>query len=537
MKTQSVVLLLLALLAVSGAHAAGLSTQLSQVDASKFPSIGVVMGVFSKDGQPVPGLTKDDFTMDEDGTSVALVSVDVEKTPLSIALVLDVSGSMKPAMEQLKAAVSDFIRSLEPNDRAMVMSFSDKVRIREDLTAARGTLLDAVGTLEPEGATALYDAMHQAVQHLQRIPGRRMAVVFTDGRDQNAAGTKPQSIYAPRAVAQLSRQHQVPLWTIGLGQEVDSKLLEKLAALTGGRSYTATDATELRKAFGDVMTDVRLQYRLTYQTPKPEPDGTVRKIQVTSSVKGEKDQGSIGYRAPAPAPVAPPAPAIPAAVAGSTAPAPAAAGQPLGTVGTAGTATSGSYTIKTGVSSTVIGAGGMTVAGPGGVVGIGNAGNINVTGPGGTVGVGTAGNINVTGATGSVRVGTTGNVNVTGAGSAVNVNTGQNVSVKTGQHSIDVSGGQFKINGPGGSITLDGGGLNVQGAGGQVKLGTDGAIDATGAAGSAHIQGSGIPGLDAVGTGVDVDTSVLDGLPAGDDAKPPAEDAEPPTEDGGDSGE
>lgn len=544
MKNQLVILLLLALLAASGVQAAGLSTQLSQVDASKFPAIGVVLGVFSRTGQPVPGLTRDDFTMDEDGASVAIVSVDVEKTPLSLALVLDVSGSMKPAIDQLKAAVCDFITSLEPHDRAMVMTFSDKVRIREELTAARGTLLDAVGTLEAEGATALYDAMHQAVRHLSRVEGRRMAVVFSDGRDRNSTGTKPQSIYSPRAVAQLARQAQVPLWNIGMGQDIDQNLLEKLSALTGGRSYMAADASELRKAFGDVMTDVRLQYRLTYKSPKPEADGTVRKLQVTSTVKGEKDQGSIGYKAPGPAPVAPPTPDIPARVAGDAGPAspPLATSGQTATPGAAGTGAIGSYTIDTGITHTVIGGGGVSVAGPGGLVGVGNAGNINVTGPTGAVRVGGTGNVNVTGPSGTVGIGNAGNINVTGPSGAVNVNPGQNVSVKTGQHSIDVKTGQVNIGGPGGNITLDGNGLNVQGAGGRVHIGADGTLDATGAAGSAHIGGSGIPGLDAIGAGVDVDTSVLDGLPGVssgvDEAEPPAEEAEPPAEDDGvDSGE
>lgn len=309
--------LVLLLTLCSPCLAVGLSTRLSQVDAGRFPSIGVTLGVFTDEGRPVPGLTRDDFTMAEDSKPVKLLSVEVEKAPLTIALVLDMSGSMAPALDNLKAAVAGFVRELEPSDRVLLITFSEKPRVREEMTADKAVVLERVEKLETEGATALYDAIAEAAAQLRRVQGRRLAVIFTDGRDQNAAGTANQSVSSATSAAKSAKLHQVPLWTIGLGTQVDRKLLEKLALITGGGSYTASQASELRRAFAEVLTDVRLQYRLTYETPKPQRDGTLRKLTVVSATRGKSGQGSIEYQAPAPEPPPEP-PAAPVAVAGAS---------------------------------------------------------------------------------------------------------------------------------------------------------------------------------------------------------------------------
>lgn len=89
---------LLPLLLALPLRAQGLSTRVAQVETAAFPEIGVVVSVFGADGKPVPGLTRDAFTLEEDGKPVTGFSVSVEKAPLSVALVLDCSGSMQPAI-------------------------------------------------------------------------------------------------------------------------------------------------------------------------------------------------------------------------------------------------------------------------------------------------------------------------------------------------------------------------------------------------------------------------------------------------------
>jgi VWFA-related protein len=286
--------------------AQGLSTRLSHVHLPDFPRVSVVLAVFSEDGKPVAGLTKDEFTLDEGGTPVAVVNVELEKAPLQIALVLDTSGSMQPHMAALKQASGDFVRNLDVADRVLLVTFSDRPSMLVDLTADRRRVMDAVEALQPGGATALFDGIHAALQGMRVVKGRRIALVFTDGRDQNAAGTAPQSAYGAKPIAHLARDLQIPLWTIGLGTEVDVRLLERLAAATGGQSYQAKQAGQLRRAFVRVLGDVRLQYRVTYVSPNAKTDGSERVVTVSSRSKGRTGQGRIRYLAPAPAPPPPP---------------------------------------------------------------------------------------------------------------------------------------------------------------------------------------------------------------------------------------
>ena len=279
--------------------AEGLHTRLSQIDLDKFPEVSVVLNVFTEKGQPVPGLTKDSFSLAEDGKEVQILSVDIDRAPLSLALVLDTSGSMEPAMEDLRRSVSAFIRALRNEDRILFVPFADRPYGGMEITKDRRKILDEVVSFQASGATALYDAIQKAVKGLRHESGMRLAVIFTDGRDQNAEGTDLQSITTARGVVEEARERQIPLWTIGLGEGVDKKLLHQMAVLTGGQSYRPSRAGQLRSAFGQLLKDVRLRYRLSYGTPLPERDGSERQLAVTSSSQGKKGQGQARYLAPA----------------------------------------------------------------------------------------------------------------------------------------------------------------------------------------------------------------------------------------------
>ncbi|MBI4862036.1 MAG: VWA domain-containing protein [Candidatus Riflebacteria bacterium] len=306
--TRCIALVALVTLVPVAAHAEGLSTRLSRIDAGTFPRIGVSLSVFS-DGKPVPGLTKDAFTLDEDGKPVTIVSVDVEKAPLNVTLVLDTSGSMQPHLEALKTAVLDFVRGLDTQDRVSVVTFADEPTVREHLTGNRRRVKEIVEELRAVGATALYDAILASVKELKGVSGRRIAVIFSDGKDQNATGTAPQSVYSVKNAAQEAKDAQVALWTIAFGAGTDRPLLAKLAQVTGGQSYAPDEAGQLRQAFGRVLTDVRLQYRIEYDSPRPQPDGTERVLTVTSSARGRSGQGKSRYLAPAAPPTTGPPPA------------------------------------------------------------------------------------------------------------------------------------------------------------------------------------------------------------------------------------
>ncbi|MBI3893707.1 MAG: VWA domain-containing protein, partial [Candidatus Wallbacteria bacterium] len=269
----------------------------------------------------------------------------------------------------------------------------------------------------------LWDAAQEGILTLKNVQGRRLVVIFTDGKDQNEANTGPQSSHTAKDVAKMSRRQHVPLWTIGLGKEPDADLLGRLSAVTGGQFYNPSDAGDLRKTFGEVLTDVRLQYRITYGTPKEKRDGTRRIVAVTSAAKGQSGQGRIAYLAPSDS-VARQTP-VPVASSGQ------AGTRPLARVRQTPPADSTELGELLDETSTAAGAG-LAVNGPGGTVDVGT-GNVRVTGPRGTVNV-SPGNVNVTGPHGSVDVG---GIHIQTGPGGVSVDT-PGASVNTGPGGVDV---------------------------------------------------------------------------------------------------
>lgn len=188
-----------------------------------------------------------------------------------------------------------------------LVTFSDDAVLVQELTRNLTKVTERIRALVSQGATALHDGIHVGVQEVASAGGRRMVLVFTDGRDQNRDGTAPQSSRSAKVVAQLARDSGVPLWTVGIG-DADEMFLKKIAQVTGGQHYHPRHASLLRTAFGRVLADVRLQYRLLYRTPNEKRNGTERTLAIVSQASGQRGQGKGRYRSPLPAPP-PPSPA------------------------------------------------------------------------------------------------------------------------------------------------------------------------------------------------------------------------------------
>ena len=310
-------LLILALLA-TGALAQGLSSTVANVSAAQFPEIRLTLTVFSEKGRPVAGLTKDAFTLQEDGAPVALKSVEVGKQPISVALVLDCSAAMAGSIDAMRESALSFVRGLEDGDTVAVIAFGDGAKVAQERTGNRDKVRAALDKLQAGGAAALFDGIDAAVQELRPVDRRRMILAFTAGRDLNRAGTAPQSTHSVKSVAKLARETGMSIWTIGLGGAVDRELLTKLARVTGGASYFPKDAGTVRAAFARALVDVRASYDLAYVSPKASADGTTRNVTVTSAHAAGTSQGVASYTAPAPPP--PVAAASPAGAGGKAGP-------------------------------------------------------------------------------------------------------------------------------------------------------------------------------------------------------------------------
>jgi VWFA-related protein len=178
--------------------------------ASSTRTVRVPVSVIDKAGEPVLGLLSEDFRISENGKRREVTLFSGERRPLRIALALDLSRSMQNKIRQVEEALKHFIDVLEPADQIMVITFSGRVHVVQDLTSDRERLEQVLDGLEPDGGTALYDATFEAIKRVAAGPAESKAVVLvTDGVDT-------ASSISFDTLREYARRAEVPVYSIGL---------------------------------------------------------------------------------------------------------------------------------------------------------------------------------------------------------------------------------------------------------------------------------------------------------------------------------
>ena len=243
-----------------------------------------------KQGNPVLDMTGDDFTLAEDGVEQQILDFYIEERPISLALIVDTSGSMRGAMKGVQVAAGGFVDTLEEEDRALVIDFDEKVFLLQGLTGDKEALKESIHSTYPQGGTALYDALYAAFRILNEHEGRKAIILLTDGDDHN-------SHFTLERVMKTARSSEVVIYSIGLGSGIKRGPLRDLAMETGGRSYFPGDVEQLREVYARVAQELRSQYYLTYSSTNREFDGTYRKIKLKSNREDVQIHTRRGYYA------------------------------------------------------------------------------------------------------------------------------------------------------------------------------------------------------------------------------------------------
>lgn len=220
-----------------------------------------------RSGKPVRGLTAADFVVTDDGVQQVVESVDVDHLPLSVQLVLDVSGSVfGDRLQQLIAAADGFVAALRPGERAGVLTFSHRFRVLVDMTPDLASVRHALGSLLGEGRTALRDAVQLALATRHDEGSRPLVLVFSDGVD-NA------SWLSEEAVLESARRVGVVIHLIRVaGQErAESRFVEQLTETAGGRVWSARSDADLQRLFTTALDDMRGRYLLSFSPQRPRP--------------------------------------------------------------------------------------------------------------------------------------------------------------------------------------------------------------------------------------------------------------------------
>ncbi len=255
--------------------------------------VNVYAIVRDKSGNYVSDLTRDRFRLFESGRPQKLERFSDEWKPLRIAIVLDTSLSMEgEKLEAAQDAALSFLEALRPQDEGMVVTFSDAVRVAQELTADRAALGAAIRNANAIGGTALYDAVWRTADLLERIDGRRVIVLLSDGRDEAASGLEPGSLHTEAEALDRALRSEAMIFAIGFGRNLERELdfygkrsletiLRDMAGVTGGRALFSARSAKLRRAFDGVAEDLRHQYSLAYSSDDPRYDGTWREIRLT----------------------------------------------------------------------------------------------------------------------------------------------------------------------------------------------------------------------------------------------------------------
>lgn len=283
--------------------------------------VTVPFNVTDKKNRYINDLSKDDIDLSEDNKPQQFFSFERQTDlPITVAIVIDISGSMEYVLPSAKLAGQRFFQKvLRPKkDLGAVVTFEGESVLLQDLTSDVMKLqhaLDGVrlsvarasaggaGRTPPingdprAGSTALYDAIYSVSSDLlRREAGRRVIILITDGVDTS-------SQLKMRDAIERTWRSEVIVYAIGIGDprfdDVDSGTLKKITAETGGRAFFPRRDEDLDAAFAQIDEDLRSQYILAYEPANGARDGSFRTIQLR--IKNRKDlavRHRRGYFAP-----------------------------------------------------------------------------------------------------------------------------------------------------------------------------------------------------------------------------------------------
>jgi VWFA-related protein len=282
--------------------------------------VNILASVHDKHGGLIGNLTKDDFTVLEDGKPQTIKYFTREiDLPLTIGLLIDVSASQRNLLDiEKRAAHQFFAQVLRKKDEAFLISFGEDSELLQDYTNSPKLLQAGLSQLQvnsgvggfgpgpvptisqPRG-TVLYDAVYLAAnEKLRAEVGRKVIVLITDGIDEGSKLKIEEAIEA-------SQKSDVVIYSIDYADpsaygpfsfgSVSDFALQRMSGETGGRVFKVDRRHSLDDAFKELQDEMRSQYSIAYTSTNPEQDGSFRKLIVKVGDKNLKVQVRKGYYA------------------------------------------------------------------------------------------------------------------------------------------------------------------------------------------------------------------------------------------------
>ncbi len=284
---------------------AGLAQQPAHSDSAEtlkvdVKLVNVFVTVTDAHSAPVGGLTKENFSLLEDGQQQSISIFEKQSAaPLSIALAVDTSLSTRHDLPLEQASAKRFAHAiLRPVDALSVYGFSEYVRESTSFTADLKRIDEGIDHIRLGAATALYDAIYVVSRALDRRQGRKVIVLITDGGDTISKINYKEAVRAAQeAEATVYSIIVVPIEN-SAGREIGGEhALIQLSEDTGGKHYYATSITQLDDAFQKISDELRTQYLLAYYPIHRTSFSDFRRIQVNVLGRPEASDYHVRNRA------------------------------------------------------------------------------------------------------------------------------------------------------------------------------------------------------------------------------------------------
>lgn len=251
--------------------------------------VEVYASVTDASGAAVTGLSRESFTVEEDGVVQQVSAFTSGDLPLSLAIGIDRSFSVPAGrLHDIIEAVRELLAVLRTADRTLLLAIGSQAEILAPLGASRRESDAALTRLGRWGSTPLHDAVITAIDAIEPADGRRALILLSDGSDRYSAASAAE-------VLAYARRRDVIVYPIAVSVQ-RPPLFAELAAVTGGRSFQAIDARALRVALTAIASELREQYLLGYAPDAASREsGRWRKISVRVTAPGTRVRAREGY--------------------------------------------------------------------------------------------------------------------------------------------------------------------------------------------------------------------------------------------------
>lgn len=257
---------------------------INQVNSSNFPMIDVYFSAYNTEGTYIDNLKKDMITIieSEDLNSEILEFKKINQNEaVKINLVMDTSGSMNDGkLSKAKEAAINFLDIVKfgQGDSVELITFNDDVSINQFFTSNKEYLTNSIKMLLEDGQTCFYDALYTSLIETNKEEGAKCVIAFTDGIDNKS--TKDYT-----EIIDMANKLSIPIYIVGIGNDVDTSILEKITDETGGQYTSISDLYKLEEIYTGIYTRQKEQYVVSFKVKDDNVDSSYRDINLEVSGK------------------------------------------------------------------------------------------------------------------------------------------------------------------------------------------------------------------------------------------------------------